>query len=318
MKTHRQGGQMNRTICLALLLTSCEKKSVDELEQDHRQLTGRLDDLEALTERQESRITALEEQVATLHQQMSQTATPEQVAWVELVRQGLSGETEEDGTTLAILTIRQVDLVVEGGNLVVRSTDPDPQRLDGTGNLIVGWNRDDGTALRDGSNNLVLGDYHSYPSYGGLLTGYGNTVAGPYGAAIAGTDNTVTGYGASAVGGIQDQAIGAYAVTTGGSYNRAIGPHATVGGGQGNDAGIEGDTTNTDQHVSGGYGNKATGTFAAAVGGNLNAAEAYACVVTGGYNNTLREGASYGVIDCGTNNSTDDLGECAETVYVDD
>jgi len=76
----------------------------------------------------------------------------------------------------------------EGCNVHVRNTTGDTAIANGFGNLIVGY--DEGTGDKSGSHNLVVGPYHSYPSYGGFVAGFANRVTAPF-ASISG-GRTVT------------------------------------------------------------------------------------------------------------------------------
>ncbi|MBN2340843.1 MAG: hypothetical protein JXX29_17635 [Deltaproteobacteria bacterium] len=71
------------------------------------------------------------------------------------------------------------------------STDGD---INGLGNLIIGYNEDlDEGSEKSGSHNLVIGSQNNYSSYGGLVTGYQNTVSGEYSSVSGGTSNTASG-----------------------------------------------------------------------------------------------------------------------------
>ena len=91
------------------------------------------------------------------------------------------------------------------------------------GNLIIGYNEQAlaGPPLprevRTGSHNLVVGDFHTYTSFGGF---------------VAGNQNRVTHKHASVSGGTDNSASGAYSSVSGGHRNRASGIAASVSGGQ--------------------------------------------------------------------------------------
>src|SRR5207244_9575129 len=76
-----------------------------------------------------------------------------------------------DGTTLQFSGIN-VQIVSGSG-----TTDA---AVNGKGNLIVGYNANTGAHARTGSHNLVVGDEHTYISYGGLVAGFHNTVTAPF------------------------------------------------------------------------------------------------------------------------------------------
>ena len=97
------------------------------------------------------------------------------------------------------------DAVFEDCNVQIVNGTGSTASTTGTGNLIVGYNADNGDT-RTGSHNIIVGDNHTYSSYGGL---------------VAGNDNTISN---------------AYASVSGGSGNNASGPTSSVSGGQGNQA----------------------------------------------------------------------------------
>jgi len=124
-----------------------------------------------------------------------------------------------DGTTLRFTGINVQ--IVSGAGL---TSGP----LNGTGNLIVGYNEagfctnpsplgttcnttadcsGGGTCntafgtVKTGSHNLIVGAAHSYSSYGGLVAGTGNTVSGPDASIAGGFINTASGPWSSVSGG---------------------------------------------------------------------------------------------------------------------
>ena len=74
----------------------------------------------------------------------------------------------------------------------------------GLGNLILGYDENDGTDVKTGSHNLILGAHHSYSSTGGLVAGY---------------DNSISGVSASVGGGRNNSAGGDYSSVSGGRAN---------------------------------------------------------------------------------------------------
>ena len=91
-----------------------------------------------------------------------------------------------------LLFVDNGDVVVQGANLIVRNGLGSSDQIDGTGNLIIGYDADDGSDDKSGSHNLVLGDMHSYTSWGGAVLGYDSLVAGPNASVLGGTGNLVT------------------------------------------------------------------------------------------------------------------------------
>ena len=109
-------------------------------------------------------------------------------------------------------------------------------RINGLGNLIVGYNEVTGTFgdERGGSHNIVVGEFHDYLSHGGLVAGVLNRIAGPRASVIGGQENTASGPLSSVTGGTNNTASGFYASVTGGSRNTASHNHSAVSGGLSN------------------------------------------------------------------------------------
>ena len=172
------------------------------------------------------------------------------------------------------------------------------------GNLIVGYN--EGTYYtRTGSHNIVVGRYHSYSSYGGLVVGHRNTISGAYASVSGGDGNTASGVCSSVSGGAFNEAQGKYSsVTGGGGYllngvteagNVASGEASTVSGGADNKAegiaasvlaGLDNFADGNRASVSGGSSNTASGSYSSVSGGYNNRARGYYASVSGGRDNT--------------------------------
>jgi hypothetical protein len=100
--------------------------------------------------------------------------------------------------------------------------------VNGFGNLIVGYNEDRTPATdRGGSHNVVVGDQHEYPSWGGLVAGFHNTISGPSASVAGGTQNTAYAYHSSVSGGINNTAGDVSDAT------HVTGSSASVSGGSG-------------------------------------------------------------------------------------
>ena len=107
-----------------------------------------------------------------------------------------------------------------GTNVQVVNGMGDTETTNGLGNLVVGYNEVFSTfgAERGGSHNIVVGIFHDYLSYGGLVAGFASRVAGPY---------------ASVTGGFRNTASVNYSSVTGGRGNTASNFFSTVSGGLG-------------------------------------------------------------------------------------
>jgi hypothetical protein len=179
-------------------------------------------------------------------------------------------EVADDGSTLRL----------SGVNLqVVSGSGATDGPTNGTGNVIVGYNDLD-EASRAGSHNLVVGSRNAYTSYGGLVTGRDNEVAGPFAAILAGRSSSALGESAVVAGGRSNEVRGEGAVCVGGADGSASGRGAVVVGGDSNSA------NGALAVVSGGRGNDAPAASSAVGGGFQNLARGELSVVSGGVNRT--------------------------------
>ncbi len=214
--------------------------------------------------------------------------------------------------------LASVSVVTVDGQPTVRFSGVNVQVVDGSGdtdgpvngrgNLIVGYNAN-ASDTRTGSHNLIVGDAHSYSSYGGLVAGFNNTVVGIWSSATAGRNNTASGEFSSVAGGVFSSATGEWSSVSGGEANIASGVAASVTGGienraSGSRSSVSGGDTNTASgaysSVSGGLENDATSTSASVSGGNRNTASGTRASVSGGTDNTA-SGASASVLGGASN-----------------
>jgi trimeric autotransporter adhesin len=207
------------------------------------------------------------------------------------------------------------DIFVEGANLHLRSgSGTTAGAVNGYGNLIVGYNEAasaydfydaagtgverSGGSQRLGSHNLVVGDGHSYTSYGGAVFGRNNRITAAY-ATVAGGKGSIAGGQASYVAaGTYNLARGVSSTVLGGQGNTARGPDAAVVGGWANRASGEAST------VLGGENNQARGDVTSVMSGNSNTAEAYESSVVGGVGNAIRNNGTWSVILGGHENDS--------------
>ncbi len=198
------------------------------------------------------------------------------------------------------------DFIVDGCNLHVQNGMGQTGTLNRYGNLIIGYNKNE-VSTRTGSHNLIVGDLHEYTSYGGIVSGTENTLAGPNATILGGGQNhanfssaTILGadrgqadgnvvliggqrnYGSAdahfsaVIGGIENHVTGPSSVVVAGTLNIAAGGNSLVCGGSENTAGGGSDV------VCGGSRNQSTGSRSVLVGGNQNAASGPNGIVTGG------------------------------------
>lgn len=279
------------TPLFAICLLACKKQATDEeVAAIEASLQSQIDGLSASLEAHELRISELETQVALLQEEIATKADAESVAWLDELHSVLY--TTNDGAGTIGVVLDSADLYLINGNLHVESgvgaTDGAPN---GKGNLIVGY--DEGDGLKSGSHNIVLGSYHSYSSYGGLVVGSSNTVNSPFAGVLGGYDNEAASAYAIVTGGLTNTASANYAVIVGGSYNSAVGMTSVVVGGYDNEA------SGTASQVAGGTGNEAAASWASVAGGRDNRVFAESGTVGGGYQNTVYAGADLSGISCG-------------------
>ena len=210
--------------------------------------------------------------------------------------------------------------------------------VNGTGNLVLGYDENPTALAQTGSHDLILGQQQSFTGYAELLDGFQNTASGNY-ATVLGRKNRASGTYATVTGGFNNTASGEWASVSGGFGNTASSEAASVSGGTGNtargewasvsggsrntargdwasisggaentarglEASISGGDSNTASggvaSVSGGDSNTARGDFASISGGSSNTASSEAASVSGGSSNTAR--ARFGAVDGGCGN----------------
>jgi len=181
---------------------------------------------------------------------------------------------------------------ISGANLQVINGSGLETTINGTGNLVLGYDPSPGT--QTGSHNLLLGGTsNSYTSYGGIVGGsFNNKISGPYASILNGAGNTASGYASTINGGYTNRTTTNYATVSGGCSNLAGTGILTVSsactntaytsyfpsvlGGAGNQASAENAT------VSGGSGGEASGVDASVTGGRLGKAPYRASTILGG------------------------------------
>ncbi|MGC2374038.1 MAG: hypothetical protein WA484_09210 [Solirubrobacteraceae bacterium] len=220
-----------------------------------------------------------------------------------------------------------------GINLQVIDGSGSESTINGTGNLILGYDPNPGT--QTGSHNLLIGGTgNSYSSYGRIVGGgYNNKISGPYASILGGGGNTASGYASTITGGAYNKTTTNYSTVSGGCSNLAgsgtpsvsafctdskhAGDFASILGGMGNQAsaenssvsggafnlagnlyasvsaGKENKATGEGSSVSGGGGGEASGAVSSVTGGRLGKAPYFASTVLGGLEEVTE--AEYGV-----------------------
>jgi hypothetical protein len=145
--------------------------------------------------------------------------------------------------------------VFRGVNVQIVNGTGETQTVNGTGNLIVGYNRPNTNGFacslgvtesatvclanggvwaqshKGGSHNIVGGDFNNYSSWGGIVLGLENVLSAPYTAVLGGARNRAEASFASIVGGGYNTASGIYSSVSAGFDNHATGAFAAVAGG---------------------------------------------------------------------------------------
>ena len=137
-------------------------------------------------------------------------------------------------------------VIFEGANVFVRNGAGETASANGLGNVVVGYGEEDSTDYRSGSHNVVIGSYHSYSAWGGLIAGYDNAVTGEFGSVAGGHGNLASGRYASVSGGLDNLATGQDASVSGGQGGEASGNQSSISAGYfGVASGPTGETINT-------------------------------------------------------------------------
>jgi hypothetical protein len=208
----------------------------------------------------QSQINALQQRLS--HDESAIHGMSSLLGGVSLSRDGstlvVTGHGRDSRSALTTVLFKGVNVQVVNGTGI-------ETKVNGLGNLIVGYADNTGGGPRTGSHNLITGDNGAWTSYGGLLAGDFNQIHGPFDSIPGGRSSTATGFdstvaggagnlasgfAASANGGIANVANGFYATTSGGSLNTARGEASSVSGGRhniafGNAASVSGGLNNT-------------------------------------------------------------------------
>lgn len=133
----------------------------------------------------------VEDRLEALEAQLSQQKTAIDTLLAELDTAHNTIEDLESRLTCVSYDKATQDLFIDGCNVHIRDGSGDTASTTGLGNLVIGYNMHGGA--RTGTHNLVVGDGHSYSSFGGLLAGESNTISAPY-ASITGGKELLVSY----------------------------------------------------------------------------------------------------------------------------
>jgi hypothetical protein len=210
-------------------------------------------------------------------------------------------------------------IVISGANLYVQSGSGSTEGpINGVGNLIIGYGEEDAVDIQTGSHNLVVGPWHTWSSYGGMVVGYDNTISAPFATVSGGDHNVARADGASISGGSYGVAAGLLSSVSGGQHNTASSAYSHVSGGRYGEASGDFSAVLGGEHnvasgpwstVSGGNYGDASGAQASIAGGNVNRAIGDQSTVCGGSENHA-QGVRSSILG-GSLNSTGVLAEAA-------
>ena len=129
------------------------------------------------------------------------------------------------------ISVTEGQVLISGANLqVVSGLGQTDGEVNGKGNVIVGYDEDFAN-VKTGSHNLVIGSYHNYTSFGGLVSGYENSILGEFCSVTGGAFNSASGINCTILGGGNNAATGNMTVIAGGSTNHALGNRTSILGG---------------------------------------------------------------------------------------
>jgi prefoldin subunit 5 len=253
--------------------------SLSQLATDLNGLQARVAALEGQVSGLQSTVGAQASQITTLQATVSTQAA--QIGSLQSAVSGLQSSEADLQNKLQFVTVEGTEMFITGANLNIRNGGGWTADTNGLGNLIVGYNENvnasDSQQPRGGSHNLVVGPYHGYSSFGGLVAGTQNLIGAPHASITGGYLNKATNFGSSVSGGTDNTAFGIYTSVSGGQNNTASGKWSSISGGQQNAAGGRWSS------VNGGYGNTANAFFASVSGGELNLANGERSTISGGY-----------------------------------
>lgn len=238
-----------------LILTGCAT-APGASQEDFEALQAEVASLREQLEVANAKLAALPEDPASLATDEELASAVGNVASLVPLASYVSVSTDEHGPRV----------VFSGVNVQIRDGSGSTESLSGLGNLIIGEHESSG-ASRTGAHNLIVGPYHEYTSWGGVLFGRNNTLQAENASVLGGHSNSVSVTEGVVVGGAESSAAGVGSVVIGGQYNSTI---------------------ETASVVVGGSRNQTNGTGGVVLGGTDNDASAAWSVVLGNTNTTAR------------------------------
>jgi hypothetical protein len=108
----------------------------------------------------------------------------------------------------------------------------------GLGNLIIGYDENPGQVEepllpsdRVGSHNLIIGRWHRFVSFGGIVAGEDNTITAEGSSVLGGSGNFANGVQSVVIAGLKNDAAGVESAIIGGTATHAFGASSTILGG---------------------------------------------------------------------------------------
>jgi hypothetical protein len=118
------------------------------------------------------------------------------------------------------------EVVISGANLRIVNGLGHTHTTNGLGNLIVGYNEERGDPnrpdMRTGSHNAVVGQFHNFSSFGGIVVGWLNEISGEFASVSGGSGNTASGRVSSISGGTNNTASGDQSSVSGGGLTALV------------------------------------------------------------------------------------------------
>ena len=262
----------NPSKCKQRLETPIDLQKAGALESAVAALQAQVAALQTTINNLQSDLDAAEATIAVLQSDLAAVQSNNALALDPYVSVDMNGINDLDGP----------HVIFTGVNVHIRNGSNITDSSNGLGNLLIGYNEQipmmvGPPATRTGSHNLIVGFFHGYSSFGGLVAGSRNTISGPSASVTGGFNNVASGNTSSVSGGSENEASDFDASVSGGINNTASENEASVSGGNNNTAsgfassvsgGINNEASNFQASVSGGIGNTASGNSATVSGGN--------------------------------------------------
>ncbi len=105
-------------------------------------------------------------------------------------------------------------IVFSGVNVQIVNGKGKTESANGRGNLVLGYDEDPGE--QTGSHDLAIGTALKFTRWGGIVSGYGNSITGAFSSVTGGAANSAEGEGSTVSGGYKNTTEAAHASIFGG------------------------------------------------------------------------------------------------------